>query len=262
MNGEWIFQISLTLASVLVSVLVGYFLGMRSQRKQGLREYITGIVKDKYPLLFSEMKRNLEFLDNFLENPDTARVACVFPELDEIYNRGLEEFMKRHHKDLFLLIDSFQKKIRPKFEELDILVMKSMKKIQHILEVHLRKSLPKEAVDTSGIIARDLIGTTNIATYALPDLLNERDEEIRNKIEKCFWNRTSHIYREKAKRPFVIEGERQEISFEEISQTLIEKAKPHIASLKKMFKELKMQNDKEVKAKLLPLLQKYISNPI
>jgi len=49
---------------------------------------------------------------------------------------------------------------------------------------------------------------------------------------------------------------------QEISQTLIENTKPHIASLKKMFKELKMQNDKEVKAKLLPLLQKYISNPI
>ena len=259
MNGEWIYLEIARLILSLVLVYIAYFFGLRSQKIQGLREYITGIVKDEYPPLFSEMKRNSEFLDNFLENPDTA---FVFPELDEIYNRGLEEFMKRHHKDLFLLTDSFQKKIRPKFKELDILVTKSMEKILDIWKVYLRKSLPKEVVDTSGIIARDLIGTTNISTYVLPDLLNERDEEIRNKIEKCFLNRTSHIHLERAKRTFVIEGEPQEISFEEISQTLIEKAKPHIASLKKIFKELKMQNDKEVKAKLLPLLQKYISNPI
>jgi len=224
-----------------------------------LGEYIIGTVRTVYPALFDEIRRNSERLDNFLENPDTY---FVFPELDEIYNRGLEEFIKRHHHDLFLLIDSFQKKIRPKFKELNILVTKSMKKIFDIWEVYLRKSLPKEVVDTSGMIARDLIRTTNISTYVLPDLLNERDEKIRNKMEECFLDRTSHIYREKTKRPYVIRGQQTVMDYDEISQSLIEKAKPEVAKLIETYKELKEQNDKEVKAKLLPLLQKYISNPI
>lgn len=261
MNGEWIYlEIARWILS-LVLVYIGYLLGLRSQKMQGLREYITETVKDEYPPLFSEMKRNSEILDNFLENPDTD---FVFPELDEIYNRGLEEFMKRHHKDLFLLIDSFQKKTRPKFKELDILATRSMEKISDIWKVYLTKSLPKEVVDTSGIIVRDLIGTTNIPTYVLPDLLNERDEEIKNKVERCFWDRTSRILREKAKTQFeyVIKRQSAVINFDEISHSLIEKAKPEIAKMKEKFRELKKQNDKEVKGKLLPLLRKYISNPI
>lgn len=78
-----------------------------------------------------------------------------------------------------------------------------MEKIFDIWEVHLRKSLPTEVVETSKDIALDLIKTIN-PYYVLPDFLNDREEEIRNKIEACIRHRTSHIYREKAERPFVI----------------------------------------------------------
>ena len=258
MNGEWIFQILLILVSVLLSAPVAYFFGVKQQKKQVLRKHIIDIAKDEYPLLFDEIRRNSEYLDTYLENPD---YAFPFPRLKNFFDRGLDDFMKKHHKNLFLKIDFFQKEVLSKIKELDLLTMKTKEKIFDYWFKYLTSSLPKEMAKESERIASDLIKNVG-SHYVLTDLLNERDEEIRNKIEKCFWNRTSHIHREKAKRPFVIEGERQEISFEEISQTLMEKAKPHIASLKRMFKELKMQNDKEVKAELLPLLQKYISNPI
>lgn len=91
--------------------------------------------------------------------------------------------------------------------------------------------------------------------------MNERYEEVQSKIETCILEKTSHIYREKTKRPFVIRGQRKEISFDEISQSLMEKAKPQTANLKEAYTKLKKQNDEEVK-KLLSLLQEYISNPI
>lgn len=248
----------LVLTPTLASAVIGYLLVIRRQEKQVLREYITGTVKDEYPLLFSEIKRNSERVDNYLDNPFDS---FSFPQLEQVYNKGRDEFMKKHHKDLFLLVDSLYNQIRPKLKKLQNLGLESRQKLFVVWSNHLRKSLPSEAKGTSERIAEHLLTTVNPHNvWSL--LLNERDEQIRNRIEACYTERTAHIYREEAKRPFVIERERQEISFEEISQTLIEKAKPHIASLKKMFKELKMHNDKEVKAELLPLLQKYISNPV
>ena len=208
--------------------------------------------------MFSEIKRYSERVDNYLVNPFDS---FSFTQLEQIYNEGRAEFMKKHHKNLFLLVDFLYSNIRPKIQKLQNQGSESRQMLFVFWSNHLRKSLPSEAKDISESIA-DHVLTTISPHNVWSLLLNEKDEEIRNRIEAFYVERTAHIYRRKAKRPFVIEGERQEISFDEISQTLIEKAKPHIASLRKMFKELKMQNDKEVKAKLLPLLQEYISNPI
>jgi len=258
MNGEWIFQIVLVLASSLVSVFVGYLFGVKQQKKQALREHITGIAKDEYQTLFSEIKRNSEYLDTYLENPD---FAFPFSRLKDFFDRGLDYFMKKHHRDLFLKIDFFQKEVLSNINELDLLTIKTKEKIFDYWFKYLTSSLPKEMAKESERIAKSLIKTI-CPHYVLPDLLNERYDEIRNKIEVCIMDKTSHIYREKVERSYVIREQQKEINFHEISQSLIEKAKPEIASLIEAYKELKKQNDKEVKKKLLPLLQKYISNPI
>lgn len=109
MNGEWALELLRWLSSFLLSLIfafIGYRLGLRSQNIHVLREYVTEIAKKEYQLLFSEIKRNSGLLKNFLEKPN---VNFSFPVLDQIYSRGLEEFMKRHHKDLFLL-GSFSRK--------------------------------------------------------------------------------------------------------------------------------------------------------
>jgi len=110
MNGAWIFQIVLVLVPAIVTAILGYLLGVRQQKKQALREYITGTVKVEYPLLFSEIRKNSEYLDNYLE---TTYIHFPFPKLNDIFNRGLDRFMQKHHKDLFLTVYSFQKKIIP-----------------------------------------------------------------------------------------------------------------------------------------------------
>ena len=257
MNGEWIYLQLVPWILSLILPYIAYRLGLRSQKIQVLREYIIGTVKDEYPLLFSEIRKNSEYLDNYLE---TTYIYFTFPKLNDIFDRGLDKFMERHHKDLFLTVDSFQKKIIPKIGELGVLERKTTKEIFDSWSNYLKSSLPEEAKGQSEDIASNLI--KNTATYhVLPDLLNERYEEVQNKIEKCILEKTLHIYREKTKRPYVIKEQHKRINFDEISQSLIEKAKPEIVNLKEAYKELKKQNDK-AKEKLLPLLQKYISNPI
>lgn len=263
MNGEWfqwIQQILIpVLVSVIVSAMVGYLLGSKRQKKQILQGHITGIAGEEYPSLFDELRRNSEQLDNYLNYPF---VTFNFPKLDQLYNRGLEEFIRKHHKDLFSVIDSFRKNVLPKFKELHSLKKESVKKIFDIWLSYLRKYLPEEDLSRGNIIGRipeDLLTTINPYNI-LHLLLNGRDEEVRNKIEGCILDRTSHIYQKK--RSFVNRGQAKVINYDEIYQALMDKAKPEIANIVDRYKELKKQNDNEVKERLLPLLQKYISNPI
>jgi len=256
MNGEWAFQILLVVISVGVSAPLSYYLGLRNQRIQTIREYIIDVVKDKYPALFNELRFNSETLDNYLEKPN---VNFDFSGLREIYYRGRDEFVKSHHSDLFSMIDSVHKNILPQFDELS--VMELMEQLFGISSKLLRQSLPKDVAHMSDKIALDLAKSIN-PYYIIPDLLNGRDEKIRMKIEGCILDRTAHIYREKAKIPYFIRGQTEVIDYDKISQSLIEKAKPEAKTLVGKFKRLKKQNDEEVREKLLPLLQKYISNPI
>ena len=170
MNGEWIFQVLLVLTPAIASALVGYLLGKRSQRLQIIREYITDIVKTEYPALYEEMIMNSETLNNYLEKPN---VNFSFSKLNRFYDRGLNEFMKRHHKDLFIMIDTFHRDILPRFYELS--VRKLMEKLFDISSSFLRKTLPREVVDTSEKIAVDLAKSIN-PYYIIPDLLKGYSE--------------------------------------------------------------------------------------
>jgi hypothetical protein len=258
MNGAWIFQVLLVLVSSSVTAILGYLLGVKQQKKQALREHITEVVRKEYPALFSEIKRNSKYLGTYLDKPD---YHFPFPRLKDFFDRGLDGFMKKHHKDLFLTVDFFQKKMLPRFSKLSNILWKSRDRIFDFWSDHLKKSLPTEIKDEAKNIVNDLVRTIN-PYYVLPDFLNERNQEVRNKIEACILDRTSHIYREKAKRQFVIKGQTTNINFDEVSNSLIEKAKPDVTNVIEAYKELKELTDKEVKEKLLPLLQKYISNPI
>ena len=243
MNGEWIYIEIARWISSFIFAYIGYLFGIRSQKIQALREYITEIVKDEYPILFSEIKRNSEYLDNYMKKPN---IAFTFPKLNNIFDRGLDQFMERHHKDLFLTVNFFQRKGVLKIKEFDLLTIRTQKKIFDSWSNYLKSSLPISKSDSDSIISE--LVSFGSPYYTFPDLLNERYKEAQNKIERCilYWT-----------------GKGQpEINLDEISQSLIERAKPEITNLIEAYKELKKYNDKEVKEKLLPLLQKYISNPI
>ena len=78
--------------SAILSVILGYFLGVRQTRKQELSKYIIEIAGELYPSLFSEIKENLERLDNYLEEPNGN---FSFRNFGDIYHSGLEGFIEK-----------------------------------------------------------------------------------------------------------------------------------------------------------------------
>ena len=179
----------------LGTLLLGYFLGLKSQKTQALREYITDTVKTKYPDLSSEIKINLNILDIFLEYP---LEQFNFPYLDQFYSDGLNEFMKKHHEDLFLSINYLKQEITPKFYELHQITGESIKRIFDIWTEKFTTALPAEQNKTIFRITHDLIRTIN-KNNVFQDLLNDRKDTIKEKIQNCLDENTSLIYRATAK---------------------------------------------------------------
>ena len=257
-NFDLMLSFGLSIFIAIISAILGYYLGVKQTKKQALSKYVTETAGKLYPALFSEMKEQLERLDNYLEKPN---VNFYWRELDEVYNSGLERFIEKHHKNLFFTLDSFHKKIFPKFTELTKNFMDLWNNMSVIWSNYLEKTLPSEAANESRNIAHDLSKSTN-PYYIIPDLLNERNEEARKKIEACILQKTSQMYLEKTRKPYVIKGQMKLIDFDEISHSLIEEAKPRITKVITTYRELKKLSDREVKLKLLPLLQECISNPL
>ena len=118
-----------------------------------------------------------------------------------------------------------------------------------ILEDIKERTLGKEMEPLGRNISNDLIRSVN-PHNVLPDLLNARYDEAREKIEESLAERIPKSVG------------KSESDFEKISNCLIQSAKPEIEKILEIYMELKQQNDKIVKDELLPLLQKYITNPI
>ena len=72
----------------ILSVIRGYFLGVRQTRKQALSKYINETSSELYPTLFSEINENLEKVDHYLDDPNGN---FVFRSFDDIYDRGLDQ---------------------------------------------------------------------------------------------------------------------------------------------------------------------------
>ena len=244
----------------VISAYLGYLLGLKSQRTQALREYVADIVQAKYPALSSEINRNIDVLDGYLEDP----LECFeFRQLDQFYDDGLDEFMKKYHKDLFLSIDYLKQGIAPKLYELHHIVVESINKIYENWNSELYRNLPREVNEKSRNIAHDLIKSIG-SNYVLKDLLNDRKDAMRRKVEACIIYHTAIIYQEKEiKAPIVIRGLKKEnIDYNKVFNKLLKTAQSEIARILELYTELQKQINEKVKRELLPLLRKYISNPI
>jgi len=243
-----------------VTLVVGYFLGLRSQKTQSLHEYVISTVKEQYPSLFSEMQRNSEYLDNFLEKPI---VGFQFPVLTKFLRRGLGSLMKKHHANLFQSVIYFADRIQPKFEELNRLrtgILNSLYKIwQPYMHERLLGAYPEYVSEG---ISSDLIRSDN-PHNVLSELLSKKYDLMAQKVEKCYFVHTKEIREQEARRRNGIRGiPVGDVDFQSVTKSLVELATPTVENILKVYAYLKEQNDVEIKERLLPLLQKYISNPV
>jgi len=250
--------------SVIVPIstaIGGYYLGLRSQKTQILREYVKETVKEYYPPMLLEIQRNTEYLDGYLEYPFKD---FQFSVLADFLKKGYGSLMKKHHADLFESVSYFSDKIKPRILALNTLRGGVHDKLFQIWKPYLYEELPAVYKNASESIAGDLIRSVGRDTV-LAELLKEDYDSMATKVERCIEEKTTPFrdatYR---KSPFYeLKGiPVGEIDHKKITKSLIEKAKPTIEEILKAYNYAKEQNDKETKGKILPLLQKYISNPI
>ncbi len=244
--------------SAILSVIIGYFLGVRQTRKQALSKYITETAGELYPSLFSEIKENLALSDTYLEKPNRN---FRFPNFEDIYNRGLERFIEKHHKELFIILDNFKNNILPKFHEIDALFMDIWNTTFPEWSEYLRNSLPEEVRSESKNISHDL-SNSNSLNYVLPDILNQRDDVARSKIICSITENTTHIYAGLDKDVLTIKSRLNNPDFEKIAQALIEMTEPKTTNFIEKYEKLKILSKEEISLKILPILKKYISCPI
>jgi len=254
-----VFPFIIPLVTAVVGWVLGYYLGLRSQKIQSLQRYVIETVKEQYPPLLSEVQRNSEYLDDFLEKPFEE---FHFSVLTQFLKKGLGALMKKHHADLFQSVSYFSEKIKPSFEELNTLRLGAHEKLYRMWQAYVYESLPAIYRDSSNNITGDLIravGRDNV----LSELLIGDYNSMAKKVERCIDEKTSWIRNRESRKPYVIKGiSVGEIDYKKITESLIEKAKPTIMDMLKVYAYLKEQNDTEIKGRLLPLLQKYISNPV
>jgi len=167
--------------------------------------------------------------------------------------------MKRNHSDLFLSVDYLEQEISPRLNELHDLVAKSIKRIYDIWNSELNKILPDIVNKKSKEIAGDLIKSIG-SNYVLKDLLNDRKNVIRKKVEACTRNHTDHIYSQ-YRRAFITGQKIEQVDYDKVFNSLLKTAQPEIARILELYTELQKQINEKVKSELLPLLHKFISNP-
>lgn len=231
----------------IITAFIFYKLGVRNQKNQILREYVTERVKDEYPALYAEIKSKTVRLDNFLER---VEITHGFTFLDELYQTGRIGLMKRYHKDLFFSVDRFKTEVAPKYEELVRLNTKWKTTLWKDWASHLEYTF--SGLPDVEVLARNISHGLIRSPYThpfnvLPNLLNGRNNEAQDKIKRCLGEK------------FVSMGEE---SLDTISNCLVEGAKAEVQKVMKFYMELKEQNDRVVRDELLPLLQKYITSPI
>jgi len=239
----------------LVLPFVAYWLGLKSQRIQALREYVADTVQNKYPALSSEIIQNIELFDDYLEDP---LEHFDFPKLNQFYDDGLHEFMKMHHNNLFVYIDSLKREIAPRLYELRRVVDMAIKNIYNNWDSELNKILPKKLTEKSKEISADLIRSIT-PNYVLKDLLNDRKDGIRKKVEACIKKYTDYFYQPGALYP--PDQEIEYVDYDKVFNSLLKTAKPEIARILGFYAELQKQINEKVKLELLPLLHKFMGNP-
>jgi len=242
----------------LVAAFIGYFLGLRRQKIQSRDNYIIETVKEQYPSLYSEMQRNSEYLENFLEKPI---VTFQFPVLTKFLKKGLGSLMKKHHADLFQTVNHFAEKIQPKFEELNTLRVNIHRELNKVWQTYIHENLlGAYPVWVSERIGDDLIGSVN-QYNVLSELLSKKSDSMAQKVEKCITEeRMGFLQTEEGHKIRGIPV--GDIDFQSVTESLVELAKPKIESILKVYTFLKEQNDTEIKRKMIPLLNKYIGNPV
>ena len=244
-----------TLLGIIVGSFIGYWLGLKSGKIQILRNYIKETVNKHYPRLYSEIKQRSDELDNFLDKP--FEFGYNFPALDDIYNSGLIGFIEKHHPLLFEKVESFKREVVPGYKKLYNLLRERVttniiSSWTNYLKEKCNKSDPYFDLSTINNFVSNLIST--VSDYLILPFLFKYAEN-REDFERDVHSHLNHAF------------DREEIPIygddrKKVIQELLIRAEPETKNLLEYYQNLIRINDKITKTELLPLIKKYIGDPL
>lgn len=228
------------------------------------REYIISNVEKTYIPLLAELNDLLVVFNHFLEDPYNPN--WKLEKMENIKKSGLFEFIKNHDRKLGDRLTFFYDKIRPRFGELDKIQQETKKHIQEMWTDHVSSMISdKEARKHSDVFVESLF------TSGLYSML------LKGEFEKAsvIWDARAHqvteqfgLYVNYAQ----VEKDRIQVSpnakiptfapsSEELDK-LWKMSQPVIQKLLDYYKQTKEMLDKEVIDGLIPMMQKYVTDPL
>ena len=216
---------------------------------------MTNIVEKKYSALFDDIRINSALLDNWLNE---SYEHFDFHNVEAFFDGGLDSLMKKHHPDLYISMRTLHDKVIPELKQLKDHQSSLYIKLVKIWEPYLNQKFPDSYKKQSSLITGDLIASIN-EFNVMADLLVGDKASIMNKLRDCIL-KWQFGYR-RATNEDRLELEKT-IDVENLTEGLVKLAEPSSKEVILLYQQLQPQNYSLLKESLLPLLQKYIAQPI
>jgi len=227
-------------------------------------EYIITNVQKTYIPVVSEINDGLEHLNRFLEAPSSLK--WTFETLEATKKSGLFEFIRSHDQKLYEKLTLFYDTIRPRFGELNVLQEKTKQAIRADWTQHIRNVVSDgKAREYAGMFVNEVL-----TDHMFIQFLNGRTEGFsRTWNEKLYSLSRSHNlfvpYVKVAPDKIMVSRTSKTCTFdvsEDEIPKLIQLSQPKLKELHDFYNQVRDLVNKEVVRSLVPMMQKYITNPL
>lgn len=248
----------------VITIVANAFFNYWLRKWQYRREYIISNVEKTYIPLVAEIQDKLEIFNKYFEDPYNPNFN--FDKMENIKKSGLFEFIKNHDRKLGDKLTFFYESIYPRFKKLDEIQQRTWKQVREMWGSHISNLLSdKKAKDHSDTFVQYLF-SDGIYSMLLKGEIG--------KAEGIWYGRTHQIaeqfnlyvnYKQVEKDRIQVFRNAKLSTFDPPSEEL-EKlwklSEPRIKDLLDYYRQTKELLDTEVTDCLIPMMKKYITDPL
>jgi len=235
------------------------------RRWQYRAEYIISNVDKTYIPLTAEINHNTDLFRKFYENPsDTEYLKYTI--LDKIRRSGLFEFVKSHDRKLCEKLLLFNDEIYPRLKELDRLREEMRLQLMREWTNHVENVISDKNAKKHAKTFVDSLFSYSLYFF----LLNNNTKEITRLWDEKLYNLASqynlYIPNVKFGQERLLTSQQQKFPKFDVSENELEKliqlSQPRLQKVHDFYNQTTTILDKEVVNGLIPMMQKYITNPL
>jgi hypothetical protein len=250
------------IVAILTIVTTSYF-NYWLRKWQYRREYTIRNVEKTYVPLLAEIDDNLRVFDQYLEDPYFPKWS--FEKLEGIRKSGLFEFIKNHNGKLGDKITLLHGNIYPRFGKLDELQQETKKQICEIWTEHISSLLPDAKAKTHSGTFVNYLFANGLYVMLLKGELAKGEGIWYGQISRITndYDLYTDYVQEKgrilvshnAKIPTFAPSSNELKTLEKLSHAKVQKLLDYYNQTKDLL-------DKEVVNGLIPMMQRYVTDPL